>query len=150
MIKQLTESYIPESIAGPVLLDQNWMPRYWAAVWSTMFAGQLANSTHKKKLYFIDGLYRHADDLYGLGALDDCLANLDDVRIAECLESWFISISNKTNRTDSDEARWQAGLEFVTSVVSWIAKSGADGRLRNIEKRLHRLSLLYKQLNRLE
>lgn len=112
-----------------------------------MFAGQLANSTHKKKLYFIDGLYRHADDLYGLGALDDCLANLDDVRIAECLESWFISISNKTNRTDSDEARWQAGLEFVTSVVSWIAKSGADGRLRNIEKRLHRLSLLYKQLH---
>lgn len=147
MINQLIGNYIPDRLIGPVLVDRHGIPRYWSTVWSTMHAGQLADSTHKKKLYFISGLYQHAEEMYGPGALDDSIADLDEDKLAVLLESWFVSISNRTGRTDSDEARWQTGLDFVITIATWIAKNDTNSHLQNIEKRLNRLSLLYKQLH---
>ena len=56
------------------------------------------------------------------------------------IESWFVSIRNQPNGTDSDERRWHTGLGFVTSVVTWVSRSQAGRRLQHIEERLHRLS----------
>lgn len=145
MISQLVGSQIPPSLSGPVLVDQHGLPRYWATVWSTAVTGALADSTHIKKLRYIDNLYQHADELLGYGALDDALGTLDDSSLAEILESWFISIRNQARTSEADETRWQVGLNFVTSVVSWISKSDVHKTLRNIESRLHQLSVLYSQ-----
>ena len=145
MITQLSDSLIPRSLSGPVLLDLHGLPRYWASVWSAASAGQLANSTHLKKLRYIGNLYQHADELYRHGALDDALGTLNDRALAEILESWFISIRNQPETSEADETRWQAGLGFVTAVVTWVAKSDADKRLRQIEIRLQQLSILYSQ-----
>lgn len=145
MLVQLSDSLIPQSLSGPVLLDSHGLPRYWATVWSTASAGPLANSTHLKKLRHIGNLYQHADEIYGCGTLDNALGTLNDQVLAEVLESWFISIRNQPKTSGADETRWQNGFGFVTAVVTWIAKSDADKRLRHMESRLQQLSILYSQ-----
>jgi len=60
----------------------------------------LADSTRLKKLRYLDNLYQHADELWGCGSLDDALASLDDGRLGQILESWFISIRNKPQTVD--------------------------------------------------
>lgn len=145
MIIQLNDCQVPRSLRGPVLVDSKGLPRYWATVWSAATAGAIADSTHLKKLRYLDDLYQHADELRCFGALDDALGSLNDAALAEILESWFISIRNKPCTTAVDETRWQAGFNFVRSVVSWIAKSDSDRVLRQIDARLHQLSVLYSQ-----
>ncbi|MEZ0470083.1 tyrosine-type recombinase/integrase [Luteimonas salinilitoris] len=108
----------------------------------------LAASSQVKKLRYIESLYGHADRQFGAHALDDALGNLNDVVLAEILESWFISIRNQPSVGPADESRWRAGLAFVGSVVTWLSKSTLPtDRLRQIEARLHRLSHLYGQLH---
>jgi len=145
MIIQLDDSKVPPSLRGPVLVDPKGLPRYWATIWSAATAGALADSTHLKKLRYLDNLYRHADELLGYGVLDDALASLDDAVLGQILESWFISIRNKSRTTAADETRWQVGFHFVRSVMAWIAKSDSHRILEQIEARLHQLSVLYSQ-----
>ncbi|MDP9157768.1 MAG: hypothetical protein M3O74_26410 [Pseudomonadota bacterium] len=148
MFQQLFGVAVPASLRGPVLLDGIGLPRYWAAVWSTMAASELADSTHTKKLRYLEDLYQHAADLISPNALDDALSDLDADALAQILESWFVSIRNQPVVTGADEKRWQTGLEFVSSVVTWLSKSEAvDDRLQRIEQRLNRLSGLYSQLH---
>lgn len=148
MISLLLGSHIPSSLSELVLVDRHGLPRYWTADWSAAVTGALADSTHIKKLRYIDNLCQHGDELRGYGALDDALGTLNDGDLAEILESWFISIRNQAATTEADETRWQVGLSFVTSVVSWIAKSDTHKTLRQIESRLHQLSVLYSQFTK--
>jgi hypothetical protein len=128
--------------------DESGLPRYWSAIWSVASSGQLAASTHAKKLRYIEDLYAHADRLLGKHALDDALGSLNETALAEILESWFVSIRNRSTVTRSDEKRWQTGLAFVTSTVTWLSTSGtSNDRLQRIEQRIHRLSTLYSQLH---
>jgi hypothetical protein len=112
-----------------------------------MTAGHLAESTHTKKLRYIEQLYSHADELRAHCSLDEALTVADDSCLATILESWFMVIRNRPAPTDNDEQRWITGLSFVTSVVGWVSKSDAGKRIRRIEDRLHRLSTLYRQLH---
>jgi hypothetical protein len=147
MLLQLSNISVPRSLRGPILVDESGLPRYWAAVWSTVSAAQQADSTHLKKLRHIENLYQHADQLLGRSGLDDALGALDDDALAGILESWFVSIRNQPTTTESDEKRWQTGLGFVSSVVTWISKSGSGELMRRIDARLHHLSMLYRQLH---
>lgn len=148
MFQHLFGASAPAVLRGPVLVDDFGVPRYWAAVWSVVSASQLAESTHLKKLRYLENLYRHADRLRGANALDDALAELNDEVLAEILESWFVSIRNQSAVTGADEKRWQTGLGFVTAIVTWLSTSQtSDERLQRIEQRLHRLSTLYSQLH---
>jgi integrase len=148
VFEQLSSNLVPAALRGPVLVDKAGIPRYWSAIWSATAMAQLADSTLTQKLRYVENLYQHADNLIGDGALDDALGGFDDEALAAILESWFISIRNQPVATSADENRWQTGLGFVTDVVTWISRSrSADDRLRHIEQRLHRLSLLYSQLH---
>ncbi len=148
MIKLLAGSAVPDVLRNPVLLDTNQLPRYWATVWSALANGDAAPATQSKKLRAIENLYRHVDMLYGCGALDDALGRLDEQKLAAALESWFITIRNRPDVTDADETRWQTGLAYVTSIVTWLSSSTIPNeRLQHIEARLHRLSHLYRQLH---
>ncbi|MRT32313.1 site-specific integrase [Herbaspirillum sp. CAH-3] len=147
MLIQLSKTSVPRNLRGPVLIDSFGFLRYWATVWSTVAAAGLAESTHLKKLRHIESLYCHSDQLLGQSALDDALGNLDEHALSNILESWFVSIRNRPKTTGTDEKRWQTGLDFVSSVVSWVSKSHADNTMRSIEERLQRLSILYRQLH---
>jgi hypothetical protein len=147
LFQQIYNPLVPVSLHGPLLTDQSGLPRYWSAIWSVVSSGQLAASTHTKKLRYIEDLYAHADRLRGKHALDDALGSLNEADLAEILESWFVSIRNRSTVTRSDEKRWQTGLGFVTSTVTWLSTSGtSNDQLQRIEQRIHRLSTLYSQL----
>ena len=148
MFYQLNSNLVPAALRGPVLVDKSGIPRYWSAIWSATSIAQLADSTLTQKLRYVENLYQHADNLIGVGALDDALSGFDDEALAAILESWFISIRNQPAVTSADENRWQTGLGFVTDVITWLSSARRpDDRLRHIEQRLHRLSSLYGQLH---
>ncbi len=149
MLCLLSDHLVPASLRGALLVDDDHgLPRYWASVWALMSNHDLAASSQVKKLRYVENLYGHADRLFGSHALDDALGNLNDVVLADILESWFISIRNQPSVGQADEARWRAGLAFVVSVVTWLSKTTLPtDRLRQIEARLHRLSHLYGQLH---
>jgi hypothetical protein len=75
LFQQIYNPLVPVSLHGPLLTDQSGLPRYWSAIWSVVSSGQLAASTHTKKLRYIEDLYAHADRLRGKHALDDALAS---------------------------------------------------------------------------
>jgi hypothetical protein len=52
---------------------------------------------------------------------------IDDARLASILESWFVSLVNKSPGTPTGEARWRVGFDFVSSTVTWLSKSSALG-----------------------
>jgi hypothetical protein len=141
------ELFCSRESCEPVHLDRHGLPRYWATVWSTASAGQLAASAHQKKLRYIDNLYAHPESLCGVGALYDALGSLDDATLAEILESWFVSIQNQPKTFGGDETRWQTGFRFVSSIVTRISKSDANSHLQPIQSRLQQLSILCSQLH---
>lgn len=147
MLLQLTDPLVPSRLLGPVLIDEFGLPRYWATVWSTASTAQLADSTHLQKLRYIENLYQFADQLLGRSALDDALGTLNEDALAQILESWFVSILNQPRTSASDEHRWQTGLGFVSSVVTWVAKSQSGQLMHRIDARLQQLSILYGQLH---
>lgn len=148
MLVHLSHPTVPRNLRGPLLVDENNLPRYWAAVWSTASAASIADATHLQKLRYIESLYLHATQLIGQSnALDDALGSLNENALAMILESWFVSIRNQSNGTKSDETRWQTALGFVTQVVTWISRSRSDQLMRQINGRLQRLSMLYQQLH---
>ncbi|MEX3920527.1 hypothetical protein AB4Y43_30500 [Paraburkholderia sp. BR10872] len=110
--------------------------------------GHLAESTQTGALRYIEDLYQHADGILGVNGLDDALAEMDVRALADVLESWFVAIRNQPKVTRADELRWNAGLRFVTDVLTWLSTSSIpDDQLRDVEARLHRLSTLYGQLH---
>lgn len=149
MLCQLTDSLVPSSLRGALLIDDaQRLPRYWAGVWALMANHDLASSSQIKKLRYIENLYGHADRLFGSHALDDALGSLNDAALADILESWFISIRNQPSVGPADESRWRTGYEFIVSIVTWLSKTTlSTDHLRQIEARLHRLSHLYGQLH---
>jgi len=146
MFVQISAEAVPRSLRGVLLADSNHVPRYWASVWLVVAASQWATSTQTMRLRYIENLYEHADRSFRANALDDALSSLDDAQLADILESWFVSLRNQSAATSSNEDRWQTGLTFVTSVVTWLSKS-TDAKMRQIEARIHRLSTLYSQLH---
>jgi transcriptional regulator with XRE-family HTH domain len=96
LFQQIYNPLVPVALHGPLLTDQSGLPRYWSTIWSVVSSGQLAESTHTKKLRYIEDLYTHADRLLGKHALDDALASLNETALAEIVESWFVSIRNRS------------------------------------------------------
>lgn len=127
---------------SPVLLDDQMLPRYWAAVWSLMHGGGLAEQTLKRKLRHIDALYDHAK---GLGAeLDDALSALDFHRLDHTLESFFIRLRNAPEPSSQVLARWNTAFHFVRDVCTRIAKNpGARQSLEEVHSRVSSLDKLY-------
>ncbi len=149
MLKIIARSdTIPPALHGPALVDHQGLPRYWATVWLIICSGGWSESTTIKKLRYIESLYCHSDELIGNGSLDIALGSMNEQQLSRVLESWFVSISNRSSRSQADEARWQEGLSFVSTIVSWISKHDhSQIRLQKIETHLHRLSYLYRQLH---
>ena len=148
MLRHLRHQSVPTVLRGPILLDAGGLPRYWASVWLIVFAGDLAATTRLKKLRAIEALYQHAEASEGRNRLDDALASLDDTSLSAILESWFVSICNRSERREADELRWRAGLDFVRSIFECLATvRSSDADLVGIERRLHRLKTLYRQLH---
>jgi integrase len=147
MVIQLSQPEVPQRLHGVTLVDRHGLPRYWANVWALLSLSDLAELTRLRKLHHVERLYLYAEELLGVGALDDALADLDEVRLGNLLEGWFISIRNQPRLTASDQERWRTGLEFVVAVSTWLGQGMPHGdRLSQLDARWQRLHLLYSQL----
>lgn len=138
---------IPQRLHGALLVDGCGLPRYWAVVWAQFVLADLAELTRLSKLHAIERLYAYAEELFGIGALDDALFSLDEARLGTILEGWFVSIRNQPRVTSSDQERWRAGLDFVVTVTTWLGQGTRhENRLARLDARWQRLNLLYGQL----
>jgi len=147
MVFQVRLPEIPQRLRGTLLMDGYGLPRYWATVWAQLALADLAELTRLGKLHAIERLYAYADELFGVGALDDALAGLDEARLGTVLEGWFVAIRNQPRITSSDQERWRAGLDFVVTVTTWLGQGTRhENRLARLDARWQRLNLLYGQL----
>lgn len=132
---------------GYVLTDSHNLPRYWAAVWTLLIGGSLAESTMKRKLIHIEAFYRHADDGREPGLLDDALGKQDLSLIEGILESYFVSLRNVPLITPSAEQRWRDAISFVREISERLTRtSEMSNRLADVSIKLDRLDRLYGQL----
>jgi len=147
MVFQVRLPEIPQRLRDTLLVDGRGLPRYWATVWAQLALPDLAELTRLGKLHAIERLYAYADELFGAGALDDALANLDEARLGTILEGWFVTIRNQPQVTRSDQKRWRSGLDFVVTVTTWLGQGTRhENRLARLDTRWQRLNLLYGQL----
>jgi len=147
MLKTHFASGIPKVLNEPLLIGNNLLPRYWASIWTAMSMGDLSHNTRIAKLRHIEDFYRFAEQLNGDGALDDALGLPNYELLSGILESYFVSLRNKPNRTAADEAKWRTVYEFATSVISWLPPDRTKGTLIEALKRIQNLSTLYNQLH---
>jgi hypothetical protein len=85
MLARVRSSIFPP-ISGLVLLDGMGVPRYWS---------DLAPSTLGKKLIQRESFYHRADEVLGVGKLDDALAELDVEVICRALEAYFLTLRSR-------------------------------------------------------
>ena len=127
---------------GPVLVDENYLPRFWPAVWSMFRSSELATSTLNQKLGHIEALYVHAHEL-GAG-LDDILTELDFSRIGSILESFFIKLRNSPAPNGTTLNRWNTAFHFVRDTCLRLEKNPAKGKpFGAVMERISRLDNLY-------
>jgi|GEM_PF-4417551 len=125
-----------------VLVDDQKLPRYWAAVWELLNGGGLAESTLREKLGHIEALYLHVEARDG--SLDDSLARLDFDALSNALESLFVTLRNVPAPTQRAQKRWNAAFHFVRDACDRIASNPhAGNRMADIRSRIERLDRLY-------
>lgn len=147
MLIQLSDASIPPLLRESLLVDRLHIPRYWVTVWAVLKIGALAHNTRVQKLRYIESLYVHVEGLDGPGALDDILGGLDMDVLGNVLESFFVSLRNRSNQSYSAETQWRTAYEFVKDVISWLMQGSESKSLSNIDQRLLRLDTLYQQLH---
>ena len=146
MYRYISGQDIPQTLTGPLLIDDYGLPRYWSTVWSTLSICSLEPSTQTHRLRLIESLYCFADELNGCGSLDDMLGSLDMNGLGQVLEAFFVSIHNRPVNANS-EMKWRTALGFVTSVLMWRSKGDVQNpEFQSIQKKLSYLETLYSQL----
>lgn len=147
MLKFIGGHSMPPSLRGPILVDQNGLPRFWVSVWSLYAFSDLASSSVTKQLGYVESLYQFADQLEGVGFLDDAIARVDLGSLGRILEAFFVSIRNQSTIPESAEIKWRTAFGFVRETVLRLSKSNLPlDQINEIEVRLNRLNLLYQQL----
>jgi integrase len=132
-----------------VLVDEQFLPRYWPAVWSELNGSGLADSTHKRKLSYIEALYVHTESLGG--NLDDALSSLDFDALGNSLEAYFVTLRNGPKLSTKTQERWNSAFHFVRNTCERIGRNPAAGnRMESIRDQVERLDRLYLGLRPLK
>ena len=113
-------------IADPFLVDCWGRPRYWGSVWALLLPADMAESTLRSKLAHIECFYKHVDEVFGPGRLDDALADCDVELLSSALEAYFIGFRNLPVIPATAESRWQAALRFVFDTVQRVTRSNSN------------------------
>ncbi|NLR73694.1 tyrosine-type recombinase/integrase [Leeia sp. IMCC25680] len=107
----------------------------------------LALSSKRKVLSYVEALYQFSDALHGPGILDDALFSIDVETLGELLEAYFVSIRNQPNINETAQLRWQTAFRFVNDIIYRLSKSNLPvSQLQVIKGRLDHLGTLYSQL----
>lgn len=105
----------PNSVlTGPVLVDQDGVPRFWGLVWA-IFEPLGATSSREKKLRYIEALYSHSGEIAGPSLLDidSAIARLDVEQLTSLLQAYYVHLANSTRITPASQRNWSSAIQFV-------------------------------------
>jgi len=149
-VRTLKNEFLPLGLSRPVVCcPVTRQPRYWPTIWTNLDGAHLSDSTLKRKLHAIDGLYRCACNVLGdeLG-LDRAIARLDFRVLETCASAYFAELSNRSIQSGRDTSRqWLDAFGFLKSSVERLALGGGDQRRwTEVQTALLRFERLYSSL----
>ena len=149
-VQTLKNELLPSGLSRPVVCCRvTHRPRYWPTIWANLDGAYLSDSTLKRKLHAIEGLYRCACNVLGdeLG-LDGVIAKLDFPALETCASAYFAELSNRSIQSGRDTSRqWLDAFSFLKNSVERLALSGGDQRRwTEVQTTLLRFERLYSSL----
>jgi hypothetical protein len=79
-------------------------------------------------LRLIDRFYGHCDESFGSGRLDHALTSLNLNELADYLESYYFTIRNDSEISETDSKRWRLALSFVEDVATRISADSPSSK----------------------
>jgi len=128
------------ALSGPVLVDDDGVPRFWGLVWA-IYQPIRAASTLEKKLRYIEALFKHSQEIADPSFLDSAIAGLNVEQLTSLLQAYYIHVSNSAPITPASQYKWSSATQFVSDI--------ADLRL-NIPYTLDELDQLRLQIAELK
>lgn len=104
------------ALTGPLLVDEDGVPRFWALVWA-IYRTIGATSSLEKKLRYIEALYSHSHEIASpsLLDLDSAIARMDVEQLTSLLQAYYIHVSNSAPITPASQL-WR-GDEYTILIL---------------------------------
>lgn len=107
----LRQPYIPPSLSGTLLVNEDQQPRFWATVWRDVLLADVKDSTHARHLDGVQKLYQTASDQFGTDHLDSIITALDIDGLEFALGSLLAKLRNQSSVYAVDQdAIWTSAL----------------------------------------
>jgi integrase len=150
MVLLLSNAFVPPSLAGPILVDDLGMPRYWALTWAVIDGASIKPSYLRRQLAAIELLYRATEKRTGSDCLDQILTRADLKTLQPVLEGLFIELTNRSvSMGFASNENWNFAFRFVQRVLERGAESKI-GQLHRFQAKLDHLTKLYGQLDQIQ
>jgi len=104
------------ALTGPVLVDDDGVPRFWPLVWTTYQTIKSA-STLEKNLRYIDSLYKHCQEIADPSLLDSAIAGLDVEQLTSLLQAYYVHVSNSAPITPASQYKWSSAIRFISKIA---------------------------------
>jgi integrase len=140
---RLNSPLIPPLLCGPVALNGDRVPRFWALIWRIHHLSGLADNTIYQALMPVDQLYDHAAEIFGTDGLDRAISGLDFEYLNTALVGFFNRIINRGEAEGSGQVKaWRTAVRFVRDCCRLLAASAAT-EVDRIERSIERLQRSY-------
>lgn len=105
------------ALSGPVLVDDDGVPRFWGLVWAICKPIKAA-STLEKKLRNVEALYKHCQEIADSSHLDSALAGLNVEQLTSLLQAYYVHLSNSAPITPASQYKWSSAVQFVLDLAN--------------------------------
>lgn len=143
---RITSDAVPETLRGYAATDSQGIPRFWLTVWAAMVLQSCAASTQRRMIRDVESLYRHCNLNLPDRDLDAMLFSIDLPGLETLLDSFFLTIAGKQNRSMEDERRWRTAVGYVRFVVTWSETKTTQRQVSGLFSKLRMLEARYSQL----
>ena len=142
---QLRHHDVP-SLSGPLLVNANQQPRFWATVWAEILLGSVEEKTRASHLDAVEGLYRSVADI-GEDKLDSMIQALDFKALDAALGGFLARLRNESViRGVARDGTWKSARRFIDDIMSHLGRDSAH-QMAEIKTHLLHLERLYGQIS---
>lgn len=147
-VTTLSQTHIPESLTGHLVVNEHGIPRFWATVWVSLDGAHLAESSLRKKLNQFDQFYNAVKCQTGSDCLDQLISDMEIRQISQALEGFMIQLQNEAVQIGVDRSStWQSVLTFIKSTLERLAYTDTTvNQFERVHASLLRLNRLFGSL----
>ncbi|WP_109151256.1 site-specific integrase [Azospirillum sp. TSO5] len=145
--KRLHHPFVPASLNGWLLVNENGQPRFWATVWADVIKTGVDHGTRGGLLGAVEKLYRFATEQNdGKDRLDAIIASGDFDAIETVLGGFLVNLRNESACDAVDRERtWQTAVLFIHDVMDHLGRT-TSAEMTRVQANLLRLQHLYGQI----